>query len=270
MIQFVGRWRRADFAIARMQLAGKRNRRVMSMDKKVRLVKNILLVEDDESVANVICFYLQQNPEYRVAWARNAEEALTLVREPTDLILLDICLPDVNGVSLCATLRQSIYCPIIFISCLDDEDTIVRALGTGGDDYLTKPFSGKILQSRIEANLRRVRMEHMEQARAGQARYDFPDFSLDCATHSLTRAGQIHHLAPIEYAILLYFIQNPERIISLDELYEKIWETPVYGDLRTVITHVYNLRKIVEPDPGRQKYICNIRGSGYCFRGGKL
>ena len=228
-------------------------------------MKNILLVEDDESVATIISFYLKMDPEYRVRWAKDAEEALSMVQQPTDLILLDICLPDVNGVSLCATLRKTIYCPIIFVSCLDDEDTIVKALETGGDDYLTKPFSEKMLRSHIEANLRRVRLEHADQSQSHTDIYEFEDFSLDCSTHSVHRCNQEYHLAPIEYSILLYFIRNPRRIISLDELYENIWETSVYGDLRTVITHVYNLRKIIEPDPKSQKYISNIRGSGYCF-----
>ena len=228
-------------------------------------MKNILLVEDDDAVGTIIRFYLSKNPNYHIVWAKTAEEALRLVQEPTDIILLDICLPDINGVSLCASLRKSIYCPIIFISCLDDEDTIVRALETGGDDYLTKPFSEKILTSHIEANLRRVHIERSLQDRQAQNRYEFSDFVLDCSTHSVYREGQVYHLAPIEYSILVYFIRNPERIISLDELYENIWETPVYGDLRTVVTHVYNLRKIIEADPKKQKYISNIRGSGYCF-----
>ena len=228
-------------------------------------MKHILLVEDDESVGTIIQFYLRKNPEYQIAWAKTAKKAMELVRDPVDIILLDICLPDLNGVSLCAALREFIYCPIIFISCLDDEDTIVKALETGGDDYLTKPFSEKILLSHIEANLRRVRIEHTRQETQSQSRYEFREFTLDCMTHSVIRDGHEYHLAPIEYSILLYFIHNPDRIISLDELYEKIWETPVYGDLRTVITHVYNLRKIIEADPKCQKTISNIRGSGYCF-----
>ena len=228
-------------------------------------MKYILLVEDDEEIGTVILFYLSKNPDYTVLWAKNAEEAFGLITQKVEIILLDICLPDVNGVSLCASLRKSVYCPIIFISCLDDEDTIVKALETGGDDYLTKPFSAKILQSHIEANLRRVRMEHSLQDTNMEKCYLFQDFALDCSTHSVKRDDKEYHLAPIEYSILLYFIHNPGRIISLDELYEKIWETPVYGDVRTVITHVYNLRKIIEPDTKKQKYIVNIRGSGYCF-----
>ena len=114
-------------------------------------MNRILLIEDDAIVAKVILYYLKQAGNYKVEWVKTAGEALAAARMPFDLMLLDICLPDVDGVELCARLRETVYCPIIFISCMDDEDTIVRALEIGGDDYITKPFSAKTLETRIEA-----------------------------------------------------------------------------------------------------------------------
>ena len=226
-------------------------------------MKRILLVEDDEQVAHVILYYLSREHDYQIEWAKDATEAEKMAANAVDLILLDICLPDVDGVTLCAKLRETVYCPIIFISCLDDENTIVRALETGGDDYITKPFSAKILATRIEANLRRVRLEHEERPVPDSGTMEFGDFRLNCATHMLEHGNDVQHLAPIEYSILLYFIRNANRIISPDELYENIWGTPCFGDLRTVVTHVYNLRKMVDSE--QKKHICNVRGSGYCF-----
>lgn len=229
-------------------------------------MKKILLVEDDETVGNIILYYLGNNPTYRVNWAKNASEAIAEAGKKPDIILLDICLPDVNGVTLCRKLRETLYCPIIFISCLDDEETIIKALETGGDDYLTKPFSGKMLEAHIEANLRRIKIERdRDRAAEEKGMISFEDFVIDRDTHSLIRAGVTYHLAPIEYAILMYFISTPGKIISPDDLYEIIWEKPGYGDVRTVVTHVYNLRKIVEPDISNPKYIINVRGYGYCF-----
>lgn len=229
-------------------------------------MKEVLLVEDDEIVANIILFYLGKNPAYHVTWSKNAKEALVEAEHNPDIILLDICLPDVNGVKLCEELRKTLYCPIIFISCLDDEDTIIKALETGGDDYLTKPFSEKMLEAHIEANLRRIKLEREKDHNASKNNtFPFADFIVHCDSHSLVRNGVTYHLAPIEYAILMFFISNPEKIISPDDLYESIWEKPGYGDVRTVVTHVYNLRKIVEPDISNPKYISNIRGYGYCF-----
>jgi len=219
-------------------------------------MKEILLVEDDETVGNIILYYLGNNPTYRVNWAKNASEAIAEAEKKPDIILLDICLPDVNGVTLCRKIRETLYCPIIFISCLDDEETIIKALETGGDDYLTKPFSGKMLEAHIEANLRRIKIERdRDRAAEENGMISFEDFVIDRDTHSLIRAGVTYHLAPIEYAILMYFISTPGKIISPDDLYEIIWEKPGYGDVRTVVTHVYNLRKIVEPDISNPKYI---------------
>lgn len=229
-------------------------------------MKKILLIEDDDIVANIITYYLGKNESYQVSWAKNAGEALVMAAKSPDVILLDICLPDVNGVKLCARLRETLYCPIIFISCLDDEETIIRALETGGDDYLTKPFSGKLLETHIEANLRRVRLERSKELQqTGRGVIQLEDFEIHCDTHTIVKQKQVFHLAPIEYSILMFFVSNPGRIISPDELYESIWEKPGFGDVRTVVTHIYNLRKIIEADCGNPKYISNVRGYGYCF-----
>lgn len=228
----------------------------------------LLLVEDDATIAKIILYHLQQNASYHIRWVTTATSALEEVKKPTDLILLDICLPDLNGVELCQKIRQSIYCPIIFISCLDNEETIVRALETGGDDYLTKPFSGKMLETHIEANLRRVRLDQeRKRTSVKEETVRFGDVIVHCELHTLERNGITFHLAPIEFEILMYFIENPDRIISIDELYENIWsQSSAYGDVRTVVTHVYNLRKIVENDCRTPQHILNVRGSGYYFQ----
>ena len=119
----------------------------------------ILLVEDDPAIAEIICDYLSELEEYQITVAPNAENALILSVSPFDIILLDIMLPDVNGIDLCSRLRTRLHCPILFISCIDDTDTIVNALAKGGDDYIVKPFDTQILHARIQANLRRIRMD---------------------------------------------------------------------------------------------------------------
>ena len=230
-------------------------------------MNKILLIEDDDKIARIILFYLGKNPDYDVQWVQTAADALNSIDSRTDIILLDICLPDCNGVDLCARIRESVYCPIIFISCLDDEETMVKALEVGGDDYLTKPFSGKLLETHIQANLRRVRIDRNRlNSCSDKKAIVFEDFTVDCEKRIIIRDNEINHPAPIEYEILMYFIDNPNRIISIDELYEKVWGIPCYGDVRTVVTHVYNLRKIIEPHYTKSKYICNVRGSGYYFQ----
>lgn len=222
----------------------------------------VLLIEDDKTIAKIIQYYLGQCKIYEVTWVQNAGEALAHSREPVDIVLLDIMLPDVDGLELCAKLRERVYCPIIFISCIDDEETIVKALEIGGDDYLTKPFNCKVLDARIQANLRRVRMEKEDRPRR---RLKFRDFAVDIAGHALLREGGGIPLAPIEFGILMHLVDNPDRIVTLEELYEAVWGKPSFGDVRTVIVHVYNLRKKLEPNPNLPCYLKNVRGKGYIF-----
>lgn len=225
-------------------------------------MKRILLVEDDEGIAELLLFYLQKKSAYQVKWVTTACDALLSMTQTPDLILLDICLPDIDGVALCRKLRDVSYCPILFISCLDDEETIVKALEVGGDDYLIKPFSEKILMSRIEANLRRV---DLERSNYEAVKLYYPDFVIDTVEHAIIQGEKKHPLPPIEFSILMYFVAHPQRSISLDELYENIWGKPCFGDVRTVITHVYNIRRIIESDKNSPSYIRNIRGYGYRF-----
>lgn len=220
----------------------------------------VLLVEDDEVIARIIQYYLNEAGEYEVTRVKDAESALDAVRAQPDIILLDIMLPGMDGLAFCTKVRQTVYCPIIFISCLDDEDTIVHALEIGGDDYLTKPFTCKVLCARIKANLRRVGRE------SGKPQiYRFPDFALDVAGHAIIKGEKSIPLAPIEFGILLFLVEHPRQMVTLDQIYEAVWEHPSFGDVRTVVVHLYNIRKKIEPSPNSGRYIKNVRGIGYLF-----
>ena len=116
----------------------------------------VLLVEDDPVIRDTTCYFLKSQQNFEVVCAETGGDALSHAREKFDVILMDILLPDTNGVDLCQRLRSWHHCPIIFTSCLDDTDTIVRALEMGGDDFLAKPYNNKILLARIMANIRRV------------------------------------------------------------------------------------------------------------------
>ena len=216
----------------------------------------VLLVEDDGSIAEIVRYYLSQSGQYEVDVAQNAAGALERVGGggQYDVILLDIMLPDVDGVELCAQLRESLYCPIIFISCIDGEDTIIRALRMGGDDYLVKPFTCEMLQARMEANLRRMR------GGRGGGILSFPSFELDRAGHAIVRNGERKGLSPIEFNLLEFFLQHPNQNFSLSVLYENIWGRPSLGDVRTVMVHIHNLRKKIEDDPNAPVYLRSTRG----------
>lgn len=222
----------------------------------------VLLVEDDALISKVIQYYFQMEEHYRVTWVKTAGEAMACARDDFDVILLDIRLPDVNGIDLCERLREWYNCPIIFISCLDDSDTIVRALENGGDDYLTKPFDNKVLVARIEANLRRAHMDLQDRPLNILA---CDGFSLDATTHTLLKQDQQYALSMMEYRILKFFMQHPNRFYTANELYKLIWENDSYGDVRTVLVHIHNLRKKIEDDYTAPKYLRNTWGKGYVF-----
>lgn len=222
----------------------------------------ILLVEDDPTIANVLRFYLEGGDKYETVWVRNAGEAVAKSSEPFDIILLDVMLPDVDGVSLCATLRQWQQCPIIFISCDDSEDTIIASLKNGGDDYLVKPFSNQVLEAHIQANLRRTMVN---TKLASQGRLKCSGFVLNTNTQSIERGGTSVALTPIEFKLLLFFLSNPNQSYTANKLYGYIWGDDSLGDVRTVAVHIHTLRGKLEEDPAKPRYICSIPRKGYLF-----
>lgn len=179
----------------------------------------------------------------------------------TIIILLDIMLPDLDGVSLCEKLRKITFCPIIFISCLSDDETIIRALNMGGDDYLVKPFQAPVLLARIEANLRRCAMSRSESSAAFHA----GSLCLNPALQTVTKDERPIALSPTEYELLRFFMQNPGRFIRFDELYNAVWQRPSMGDLRTLFVHIAHLRQKIEDDPSHPNYIRTHMRDGYIF-----
>ena len=173
----------------------------------------VLMVEDDPVIRDTTRYFLQSQQNFEVVCAETGGDALSHAREKFDVILMDILLPDTNGVDLCQRLRSWHHCPIIFTSCLDDTDTVVRALEMGGDDFLTKPYHNKVLLARIMANIRRVQMDAAEPNVNG---YHCAAFTLDANRHSVEHDGQSIHLADMEYRILSLFVRYRQRALPED------------------------------------------------------
>ena len=222
----------------------------------------VLLVEDDRVIARIISFYLEQESQYEVVWAKTAGEAMGYAQGEFDVVLLDILLPDVNGIDLCERLREWQDCPVIFVSALDNSDTIVDALRAGGDDFITKPFDNKVLAARIEANLRRA-----SQTKPGHFNGTIVSggLSLDPNRRVVTKAGVEIHLSPQESQILSLLMESPGRFFGAKEVYRRVWGKDSYGETRNVIVHIHNLRKKIESDPVCPRYIKNVWGKGYAF-----
>lgn len=222
----------------------------------------ILLIDDDDVIAEIITYYLTRDDRYSVVWAKNAGEGLAACRNAFDLILLDVRLPDVDGVRLCARLREYVSCPILLISCIDDEKTIIEALRNGGDDYIVKPFDCDVLIARIEANLRRVAIERDTKA---MSITEQPGFRIDANRRTILRKEMEYRLTPTEYDLLMFFLTHENIPATAEEIYRSLWPGQEYDDLRNMVVHISNLRKKLGDCENGRRYIHNIRGVGYYY-----
>lgn len=177
-----------------------------------------------------------------------------------DLVLLDESLPDGLGSQICQFIREQYNCPIIFMSCNDDSDTIISALRSGGDDYMVKPLNYEVLLARADAVIRRSVLQHTN--RDGTL-HQFKHFAIDDTRRQLVRNGMPVELSSIEYALLQYMTQHPNTLLLYHELYQNVWASDSLGDVRTVMVHISNLRKKLDPD--RLGIISTVRNAGYIF-----
>jgi two-component system alkaline phosphatase synthesis response regulator PhoP len=224
-------------------------------------MKRILVVEDESGIA----FGLQldlKNEGYDVEIETDGESALRRVRkESFDLILLDVMLPGKDGFEVCRDLRRSgLKTPIIMLTAKTQEAEKVLGLEIGADDYVTKPFSPRELRARVKAALRRTAEDEVPVVRFGDAEVDF-------GRCELRRAGKPVALTALEFKLLAALIRSGGKVLSREHLLDLVWGPSAFITDRVVDNHVVTLRKKVEPDPSKPRYIVSIRGLGYRFDG---
>ena len=221
----------------------------------------ILVVEDEPGIA----LGLEEDltlEGYSVEVAADGETAVRRARQARfELILLDVMLPLKDGFQVCRELRHGgIDTPIIMLTARAQEAEKVLGLQFGADDYVTKPFSPLELRARIQALLRRA------SGRAAPEAHHFGDNDVDLARCELRRRGELVDVTPVEFKLLASFIQNKGRVMTRQQLLDKVWSDATCVD-RVVDTHVSNLRKKIEDDPGEPRFIVSVRGMGYRFDG---
>lgn len=231
--------------------------------------EKILVVDDDRDIREVLYLYLN-NEGYEVTLAENGEKALLLFEKNNfDLILLDVMMPVVDGFETCQTLRKKSNVPILFLSAKEDDIDKILGLRIGGDDYITKPFSPAVLVAKIKAQLRRIRQNHSENIDEKKIRENdilhFPDLTIDMDRCVVQSYDKKISLPAKEYQLLCLLAKNAGRVYSVEQLFQQIWGEESLGDNRTVMVHVSNLRKKIEPDPVKPLYIQTVRGIGYKF-----
>lgn len=224
-------------------------------------MSTILIVEDHDAVALGLEHGLRKEG-YEILRAATAAEGLNLATH-SDLIVLDIRLPDGNGFDVCRQLRSAGQRqPVIMLTAQDEMIDKVLGLEAGADDYMTKPFELRELIARVRAHLRR---NYGEYAGAGDSQtFIVGDVRIDLGSQRVEKNGEEIHLTATEFKLLAYFVQNPNQPHSRDHLIDDIWGYDDFvGDPRTVDVHVRNLRTKVEDDPAQPKYIQTVRGAGY-------
>jgi len=233
--------------------------------------EKVLLVEDEPTLVETLSYNLVRQG-YAVVTAMDGRSALELARrELPDIILLDVMLPELDGIEVCRILRQEMAVPIIMLTARDEEIDKVVGLEVGADDYITKPFSMRELMARVKANLRRVRLTRQESEAdvpAGDSeRLVAGDVVVDLARREVLLQGDPVALTPREFDLLAFLARNRGLVLSRDLILERVWGWDYAGGTRTVDVHVRGLREKLEADPARPTRILTVRGAGYRLEG---
>jgi len=219
----------------------------------------ILVVEDESALVTLLRYNLEREG-FRVAEARDGEEALLMAREQKpDLVLLDWMLPLLSGLEVCRQMRRMAETrgvPIIMLTARGEEGDKLRGLDSGADDYVTKPFSPSELVARIRAALRRSRPT------ANGESLQFEDLTMDLAAHRVRRRGRDIHLGPTEFRLLRYLLEHQGRVFSREQLLDMVWGQDVYVEPRTVDVHIRRLRKAINATD-ESDLIRTVRSAGY-------
>jgi len=223
----------------------------------------ILVVDDEPKIVKLARDYLEQ-AGFRVASADNGTTAIASARrERPDLVVLDLRLPDMDGLDVCRTLRRDSDVSIIMLTARDTEADRLIGLELGADDYVTKPFSPRELVARVRAVLRRAGGAQVEVRGSGLIRAG--NLEVDLTGHHVTRQGQTIHLTPSEFTLLSVLAQHPGQVFSREQLLDRLYGMSYDGFARSVDAHIKNLRQKLEDDPSDPRYVLTIYGIGYKF-----
>lgn len=221
----------------------------------------ILVADDDPEIRDVIHVYLR-NEGYQVLEATNGRQVVEIVKdESVQLLILDVMMPEMDGIQACLKIREISNIPIIMLSAKQEEIDKIKGFSTGADDYVSKPFSPLELIARVKAQLRR-------QLRNGKQEMDSSilvanDLRIDISRHLVTVKGQEVALTPLEFAILELLASHPGQVFHADKIYEKVWKEPAGFSENTVMVHIRNLREKLEINPRDPRYIKTVWGVGY-------
>jgi len=228
---------------------------------RLNVKESILIIEDEVGLIKMLKRLLEKEGFQEIYQAESGYEALeTIKRSMVDLILLDVMLPDINGFELCQKIRDISDAPIIFLTARTTDMDKLTGFSVGGDDYITKPFNPLEVAARIKAILHRQKKALSKLRNIFQTDY----FTLYFDQAKLVVNGEEIRLPAMEFQLLKFMCQNPNQVLSVDQLYENVWgDYNAVGKENTVMVHISRLRQKIERDPKNPRYIKNVRGLGY-------
>jgi DNA-binding response OmpR family regulator len=229
-------------------------------------VYTILICDDDRDIVAALKIYLEAEGYATVA-AYTGQEALAALQAQTiHLILMDIMMPQMDGLTATARLRQESNVPVIFLTAKSEDADLLLGLNIGGDDYITKPFKPVEVLARVRSHLRRyVDLGGLEKR---ESQITIGGVSLDDDSKTVTLDGEPVSLTPLEYNILKFLMENAGKVFKSEEIYRAVWNGPTYGAEGTVPVHIRHLREKLELDPGKPRYLKVVWGQGYKFEKG--
>ncbi len=229
---------------------------------------NVLICDDQPDIVNALKIYLA--PEgYRLFEAANGRQALeTVQREQIHLVLLDVMMPQMDGITATARIREISNVPIILLTAKSETEDMVLGLNVGADDYITKPFVPLEVLARVRSALRRY--AHLGSKADEPGELVVGAISLNDTTKVAAVDGEPVSLTPIEYSILKLLMQSPGKVYSTKALYEEVWQEAAMGSEGAVAVHIRHLREKIEIDPSNPRYLKVVWGQGYKIEGGRV
>lgn len=225
-------------------------------------MENILVVDDEYKIVEVIKVYLEKSG-YNVITAFNGKDAIKEYENNNiDLIILDLMLPDISGEDICKTLREKSNVPIIMLTAKIQEEDALNGFNIGADDYVTKPFSPKILVSKVNAILKRICINEKKRLY-----FNCGDLVIDIASYEVFKKDEKVTLTPSEFKILLELSKNPNVVFTREELMDKTMKEDNYVYDRIIDSHIKNIRSKIEDNSKDPKYVLTVHGVGYKFGG---
>lgn len=229
-------------------------------------MKNILICDDDKDIANALKIYLR-NHNYNIYIARNGKEAVDMVSDmDIHLVLMDIMMPVMDGLTAMAEIRKFSNIPIILLTAKSEDTDKILGLNVGADDYITKPFNPNEVTARVASNLRRY--FNLGNITSSVNVYRIGGIELDDLQKTVTLDGEEIILTPKEYDILKLLMRNPGKIFSPQDIYSTVWNERVIGCEGNVAVHIRHLREKIEIDPANPRTLKVVWGQGYKIEGG--